>query len=135
MTRTLLPLLVKSGLDLTSQKIGFNLVGQASALMNAALISKPVNGVAIQSAEKCLGNDSARSTDSRPWIQAPISVLSEAPLQDTSSTCALAPSGPRPIAKIDPSITETALVQEIKLSVNIAGQDRDAIANQYRHDE
>jgi hypothetical protein len=103
--------------------------------MNAALISKPVNGVAIQSAEKCLGNDSARSTDSRPWIQAPISVLSEAPLQDTSSTCVLAPSGPRPIAKIDPSITETALVQEIKLSVNIAGQDRDVIANQYRHHE
>ena len=45
------------------------------------------------------------------------------------------PSGLRAIAKIDHSISKTALVQEIQLYAYVAGQDPLAAANHHRHDE
>ena len=45
------------------------------------------------------------------------------------------PSGLRAIAKIDHSISKTALVQEIQLYAYVAGQDPNASAKQSRHDE
>jgi hypothetical protein len=39
------------------------------------------------------------------------------------------------IAKIDPSISKTALVQEIQLYAYVAGQHPNASAKQSRHDE
>ena len=39
------------------------------------------------------------------------------------------------IAKIDHSISKTALVQEIQLYAYVAGQDPLAAANHHRHDE
>src|SRR5215831_18562611 len=52
-----------------------------------------------------------------------------------SSLVIKTPSGPRVIAKIDHSITKTALVQEIQLYPYVAGQDPPAAANHHRHDE
>src|SRR5215813_10160325 len=45
------------------------------------------------------------------------------------------PSGTRVIAKIDHSISETALVQEIQLCAYVAGQDPLAAAKHDRHDQ
>ena len=47
----------------------------------------------------------------------------------------LGPSGLGPIAKTDPSIGKTALVQEIQLCMAFARQDPPAAAKQSRHDE
>ena len=47
----------------------------------------------------------------------------------------IARSRPSAIAKIDPSLTNTALVQEIQLYPNVAGQNPLAAAKEKRYDE
>src|SRR5262249_37881130 len=81
----------------------------------------------------------ATSLTKTPWANVDGLHGKSAVLTDTaalgSSLVIKTPSGPRVIAKIEHSITKTALGQEIQLYPYVAGQDPPAAANHHRHDE